>query len=79
MFAAHKGLGNIIAIVDVNGQQALGYTKDVIDLSPIEERWRAFGWDVHVVHRHDTNVIKAHIARTQEWHSAHVGSAHGVW
>ena len=29
MFAAHHRLGNLVAIVDVNGQQALGYTRDV--------------------------------------------------
>ena len=47
MFAAHHRLADLIAIVDVNGQQALGYTRDVLDLAPLDERWRAFGWDVH--------------------------------
>ena len=49
MFAAHHKLSNLTAIVDVNGQQALGYTRDVLDLSPLAERWRAFGWDVDEV------------------------------
>ena len=53
MFAAHHRLSNLVAIVDLNGQQALGYTKDVLDLSPLAERWRAFGWDVHEVDGHD--------------------------
>ena len=53
MFAAHHRLSNLVAIVDLNGQQALGYTKDVLDLSPMAERWRAFGWDVHEVDGHD--------------------------
>jgi transketolase len=53
MFAAHHELSNLIAIVDLNGQQALGYTKDVLDLSPLADRWRAFGWDVHEVDGHD--------------------------
>ena len=44
MFAAHHKLSNLVAVVDVNGQQALGYTRDVVDLSPLAERWRAFGW-----------------------------------
>ncbi len=47
MFAAHHKLANLIAIVDLNGQQAFGYTKDVLDLSPVGDRFRAFGWDVH--------------------------------
>ncbi len=53
MFAAHHRLGNMIALVDVNGQQALGYTRDVLDLTPMAARWRAFGWDVHDVDGHD--------------------------
>lgn len=53
MFAAHHKLDNLIAVIDLNGQQAFGYTKDVLDLSPMNERWKAFGWDVHVVDGHD--------------------------
>ena len=53
MFAAHARLGNLVAIVDANGQQALGYTADVIDLAPLGDRWRAFGWDVREVDGHD--------------------------
>jgi transketolase len=53
MFAAHHRLGRLVAIVDVNGQQALGYTRDVLDLSPLEARWSAFGWDAHDIDGHD--------------------------
>ncbi|MCC6179025.1 MAG: transketolase [Chloroflexi bacterium] len=53
MFAAHHRLANLIAIVDLNGQQALGYTRDVMDLSPMDARWRSFGWDVHDVDGHN--------------------------
>jgi transketolase len=59
MFAAHHQLGDLVAIVDVNGQQALGYTEDVIDLSPLDERWRAFGWDVHTVDGHDCEALRS--------------------
>ena len=55
MFAAHHRLSNLIAIVDVNGQQALGYTDDILSLSPLPEKWRAFGWDVHTVDGHDVD------------------------
>jgi transketolase len=53
MFSAHHRLANLIAIVDENGQQALGRTSDVLDLSPLQDRWAAFGWDVHTVDGHD--------------------------
>ena len=62
MFAAHHKLSNLVAIVDVNGQQALGYTRDVIDTSPLEERWRAFGWDTRNVDGHDPQAIQHTIA-----------------
>lgn len=53
MLASQHRLSNLIAIVDLNGQQALGYTRDVISLDPLAEKWRAFGWDVHDVDGHD--------------------------
>lgn len=61
MFAAHHSFGNLVAIVDVNGQQALGYTQEVLDLSPLEQRWEAFGWDVHVVNGHDHEALRGTI------------------
>lgn len=57
MFAAHHQLANLFAIVDVNGQQALGYTRDVLELEPLAERWRSFGWDVHDVDGHDPEAL----------------------
>jgi len=62
MFAAHHGLANLVAIVDANGQQALGYTRDVIDLSPLADRWGAFGWDVQEVDGHDPAALEQTIA-----------------
>ena len=59
MFAAHHGLSNAVGIVDVNGQQALAHTRDVIDLEPLGERFRAFGWDVHEVDGHDGDALAA--------------------
>jgi transketolase len=62
MFAAHHRLSNLIAIVDLNGQQALGYTADVLCLSPLAARWQAFGWDVHEVDGHDGDAIARTVA-----------------
>ncbi|GAC1443929.1 MAG: transketolase [Chloroflexota bacterium] len=61
MFAAHHKLANLITIVDLNGQQALGYTHAVMDLSPMAARWNAFGWDVHEVNGHDPDEMTATI------------------
>ena len=80
MFAAHHRLSNLVAIVDLNGQQALGYTRDVLDLSPMAERWRAFGWDVHEVDGHDP-VGLADIIRALDHEAGppHVLIAHTVF
>lgn len=57
MFAAHHRLSNLVVIVDLNGQQALGYTEEVLSLAPMSERWRGFGWDVHDVDGHNAGQI----------------------
>ena len=53
MFAGHHNLANLIVIVDNNGQQALGYTQDVIDLKPLKDKFTVFGWDAHEVDGHN--------------------------
>ncbi|HTY35335.1 transketolase [Mycobacterium sp.] len=59
MFASHQRLGSLVAIVDVNGQQALGHTRDILDLEPLGPRWQAFGWSVHEVDGHDVDGLRA--------------------
>jgi transketolase len=59
MFAAHHKLSNLVAVVDVNRQQAFGFTRDVLDLHPLAERWSSFGWDVRDVDGHDVEAISA--------------------
>lgn len=58
MFAAHHRLGRLTAIVDADGQQALGHTREVIDLDPLADRWRAFGWNVAEVDGHDIDRLE---------------------
>jgi len=62
MFAAHHRLAKLVAIVDLNGQQALGYTEDVLSLTPMADRWRAFGWDAHEVDGHDAPTLTRALA-----------------
>jgi transketolase len=57
MFAAHHRLHNLTAVVDGNGQQALGYTREVLDLQPLAERFSAFGWDPEEVDGHDVDAL----------------------
>ncbi len=52
MFAAHHRLDNLTVIVDWNGQQAFGPTRDVLDCSNMSERWQCFGWHTTEVDGH---------------------------
>lgn len=80
MFSAHRQLSNLIVLVDLNGQQALGYTREVLNLAPMGERWRAFGWDVHDVNGHDVADITETIARLDSRSGPpHVLIAHTVF
>ena len=62
MFAAQHQLANLVAIIDVNGQQALDHTSRVLDLSPLDRRWAAFGWRTLVVDGHDLQQLTAALA-----------------
>jgi transketolase len=61
MFAAHHRLANLITVVDVNGMQALGPTQGILAMDPLEEKWRAFGWETREVDGHDLGGLVAAI------------------
>lgn len=46
MYAGAKKVNNLIATIDVNGQQIDGSTDHVMSLGSIEDKWKAFGWEV---------------------------------
>jgi transketolase len=48
---------NLIAIVDYNKVAQDNVTKDLKDLEPLEDKWRAFNWDVHRIDGHDMKAI----------------------
>jgi transketolase len=53
LFAAHHELNNFMVIVDENGFQAMGPTKDILDLASIEKKFTSFGFDAISVDGHD--------------------------
>ncbi len=59
MFAAHHRLDNLTILIDLNGQQALGYTPEVIELGSVDEKFTAFGWSSRVVPGHDRVALAA--------------------
>jgi transketolase len=53
LFAAHRKLDNLIAMVDYNKLMAKGRISEMIGLEPLEEKWAAFGWQPITVDGHD--------------------------
>lgn len=81
MSAYHFNLENLTVIVDANGYQLDGETKNVMDTSSLAEKFKAFGYDVTEVDGHD---LEALIKVLSEKHSrpnaiiAHTVKAHGI-
>lgn len=59
MSASHWKLNNLIAIIDVNNQQADGYSSEVLTFEPIVDRWQAFGWFTQRVDGNDIGALVA--------------------
>jgi len=70
MFSAHQRLGNLTAILDMNGQQAFGLTRDVIAIPNLRERWEAFGWQVETVDGHSLGELNQALERGTAPHGA---------
>lgn len=62
LFAPQHRLDNLVAIVDYNKIQSLGRTKDVINLDPFADKWKAFGWAVREIDGHDAEQVLATLA-----------------
>ncbi|WP_346267096.1 transketolase [Pectobacterium brasiliense] len=58
LFAAHQKVDTLTAIVDRNGLQSDGFSKDIINFD-IESIWRAYGWEVIVCNGNDITEILA--------------------
>ena len=48
LFASHHRLSNLTVILDLNGIQGIGYSKDVLNVEPMADKWRAFGFEVAI-------------------------------
>jgi transketolase len=64
MAAAHRGLGNLTAIVDRNRFQQGAGTEATNRLEPLADKFRAFGWDVHDVDGHDVSALADLLGRS---------------
>jgi len=58
LFSSHHKLDNLIAIVDHNKLQAFGRVEDILNLKPLNEKWKSFGWAVREIDGHDFSEIE---------------------
>lgn len=69
MHAGKEKLHNLIAIIDRNGIQIDGYTKDVMPLEPLREKFESFNWDVQEVDGHNIRSVNDAIGKAQAVYS----------
>jgi transketolase len=58
MFGAYHHVDNVVAIVDYNKIQLDGWVKDILDLEPLADKWRSFGWQALQVDGHDITALQ---------------------
>ncbi len=58
MFANFHRLNNLTVIVDYNKFQLDGAIEEILDFSPLDEKWRSFGWEVFEVDGHSFDELK---------------------
>lgn len=63
MSAAKHQLSNLTAIVDYNKIQSAGPTAEILELEPLADKWRAFGFDVVELDGHDVAALSGAFAR----------------
>ena len=66
MFAAHKGLDNLVVFVDCNGLQIDGSTQQVGGVEPLDKKFESFGFNVHTIDGHNFDEIEAALNNARE-------------
>jgi transketolase len=77
-------LDNLTAIVDLNGLQLDGFTKDIMNMDPVVEKWKSFNWQVVEIDGHDMQQILDALNNARSSHGkpvviiAHTAKGKGV-
>lgn len=58
MYAGSKGISNLIGIIDYNNRQIDGDVSDVMGIMPLEDKWKAFAWDVYLMDGHSYDSMR---------------------
>lgn len=68
MFAGHHQLDNFTMVIDRNTKCMLHLTEKVIDLEPLEEKFRAFSWHAERVDGHDAHAVYSGAVKLRDLH-----------
>jgi len=63
MSAAFHKADNLVVIVDYNHIQLDGFVKDIMEVEPLADKWRAFGWEVIEIDGHDAAAARGAFER----------------
>ncbi|MBO5008654.1 MAG: transketolase [Clostridia bacterium] len=66
MFAAHYKLDNLVAFLDFNGLQIDGDITKVMNPTPFDKKFEAFGWNVITIDAHDIDEIKSALNKAKD-------------
>ena len=65
MFASHHKLDNLIVFLDHNHDQFEGTIEEVLNLAPLEDKWKSFGWEVFKLGGHDFTQILSYLKESK--------------
>ncbi len=66
MMAPARGLERVTAIVDFNGWQATGRSREVLSLDPLADKFAASGWSTYTLDGHDIEAMADRLGRTPD-------------
>lgn len=72
MAASHYGLNNLIGIVDANGMGLDGDVGDVMNIEPVADKFRAFGWSTNEIDGHDMQAVRTAFVQAQQAAEPHM-------
>jgi len=66
MSASKHKLNNLIVMIDYNKIQSYGFTKDVLELEPMQDKWKSFGFNTLQVNGHSVDELSKSLERTKD-------------
>ncbi len=78
MLASSLKVSKLTAIIDYNKWQATGRSKEIMNLEPLGEKWKTFGWDVQEINGHNFQEIDKSINLTLEQEKPSLIIAHTI-